>query len=194
MKLIVFLLAAGVFLSCRQPATRDKIVEPTKDSTEAHSNFFPVSSYIRGQIKGLKTDAANPLSVTTVNGQSDSSWLRLEQLDSIFKPFVEPVIDTANLIGFFSEKKFLDQSLDAFTFTYDPIGKLPDSMLLQHYDVYVNPETGFVKRVYLMKKTATGGEQQLTWLADNWAKIVDIRNDASGKPSVMKEQLIKWKF
>ena len=47
----------------------------------------------------------------------------------------------------------MDKTVDAFTFTYEPSGPVPDSLQLQRWDVYVEPESGKVKRVFMVKKS-----------------------------------------
>src|SRR6185369_3941275 len=106
-----------------------------------------------------------------INEHTDSTFLKFEDLDNQLKDFVHPVIDSANLTQLFTETKFVDQTINAITFTYDPKGDLPDSMPLRHWDVYLDPEKGNITRVYIVKKISENKIQQLTWLSDKWCKI-----------------------
>jgi hypothetical protein len=130
----------------------------------------------------------------TKNKQVDSSWLKAEHFEKEMAPFLASVIDTTNMAVYFSEKKFLDQTLNAYTFTYDPKVVLPDSMQLQHWDIYVDPVTNKVTRIYLIRKIANKKQQQLTWQSDKWCKVVTIATDATGKNFVEQEVFIKWDF
>jgi len=156
--------------------------------------FFPVTDFIKGQIAEIRTIGINPQKITVVNNKPDSTWLKMEELNTEFGPFLSPVIDSVNLTGLFAEKKFLDQTIDAFTFTYDPVKALPDSFLLQHWDVYVDPRSNTVRRVYLLKKTADHNILQLTWQTNKFCKLVSISKDAKGNDYVEKEITIKWDF
>lgn len=195
MKQIIFYsIAILLFTACNNnhehiPVSNDVSIQ---DSTTA--NFFPVTRFLKGQIREIKTGGTNPLSIVTIDKHTDSSWLKIEDLDKEFAPFLEPVIDTANLASLFTEKKFLDQTLNAFTFTYDAKGVLPDSMQLLHWDIYVTPESNKVKRIYLVKKLSADTQQQLTWVTDEWAKIVTIKSLPEGNTIIEKEQTIKWRF
>lgn len=166
---------------------------PTVEITET-PGFFPVTSYIKGQIAEIKNDGLAPVMITTANNKTDSLWLKMEQLDSVFAEFLTPEIDSANMVSFFKESKFHDQTLNSFTFTYEPVKELPATMPLKRWDVYVTPQTGTVKRIYIEKYSADRKDLQLTWQSDRSSRIVYFTTDAAGNPVVAKEVLVKWNF
>lgn len=192
MKNAVFFLIATLFiLSCNNDTTEaNKIVSVEETSTE----FFPVTAYLEGQISEVKNSGVNPLKITSADGKTDSVWLKQEEIESAFSEFVNPVIDTANLLEFFTESKFHDQTLNSFTFTYEPKRPLPATLSLKRWDVYVNPETNRVKRIYIEKSGSGTNQIQLSWLAGNNARVVYLSTDAPGTQKVIKEVLIKWNF
>ena len=167
------------------------------DSKQAPASFFPVTSYIKGQMLILDSMPVTPLLITTVKGKSDSAWLTKEKLKLFLQPFLNPVIGETNLMGFFKETRFNDQTLHAITFTYDPPGKLPDSMSIRHWDVYVDPDKGIVTKVYIVKQLKERDQQltrQLTWQTDKYAKITTLRNKQDGGLELLKEELCVWDF
>ena len=103
------------------------------------------------------------------------------------------MIDTANLKSLFKEEKFKDETINSFTFTYDPIPGKENNFAFTHWDVYVDPETNKVKRIYLNKNMASGTRLQLTWQSGKWCKIVTLK-DSSGTPVVAKEEKISWRY
>jgi len=133
---IFFLLSAGiiVLISCNNSSTSEAIKTEIKpDSLQPkRKSFFPVTSYIKGEIFGFKKDGINPIKHTTIKNHTDSVWLKIEEVEGAVKEFLYPEIDSLNLVSLFSEKSFLDQSVDSYTFTYDPDGTLPDTMTLKH--------------------------------------------------------------
>jgi hypothetical protein len=185
---ITFLFLVIVLFACNDG---ERIVATPQPAT-APAGFFPVTDFIKGQIAEIRSEGINPLLITSRNGKTDSSWVKVEAFDSLFAPFLQPEIDSANHTKFFSEKSFLDQTINAFTFTYDPIAPLPDTFQLQRWDVYIDPQKNTVTRIFLVKRS---GEQvtQLTWQADKWCKIVTINNGPKGS-TVNKDVLIKWDF
>lgn len=192
--MILFFFCAIIFLNaCKNKkqfaSVKESPAPPQTSISDTVSNFFPVTSYIKGEIYAIKTGSITPLRTVTVGNKTDTSWIKMNELDSAFSAFLTPVIDTANLKAIFSEKKFLDLTLNAFTFTYDPINERADSFAFKHWDVYVDPETGSVKRVYLVKKESNEIELQLTWQSGKWCKIITIKNMA-GKTTIEKEEKI----
>ncbi len=185
----VFFIAA--FVSCNSKTKKN---EPAATAEKEEASFFPVTNYIKGQIAEIKNIGITPVSFMSTGKKTDSVWLKTADFDTAFKEFVLPVIDSTNLEQFFSESKFADQTVDAYTFTYSPKANLPDSILLQRWDVYISPSSNTVKRIYIVKKTTEGKELQLTWQSGKWCKTICIAKDKTGKQFVEYEQTIKWSF
>ena len=182
----------AVLLSCTN-TPNSEVIKKEKEVPEKQS-FFPVTSYIKGELYNFKKDGINPLKYTTIKNHTDSVWLKIEDIDEAVKEFLYPEIDSVNLISFFTEKSFLDQSIGAYTFTYDANGLLPDTMPLKHWDVYIDPASGKVKRIYLVKDISKTKILQLTWVGGKWCKITTIITDQNGTSSVEKEEKITWDF
>lgn len=190
------ILTALVFITCFVACNQaDK---GTKSNTviadTAQQKFFPVTSFIKGEVYEIKKSGINPLKYTTQNNHTDSVWVKIEDLDSAISEFIHPVIDSANLTGLFTEKSFLDQSINAITLTYEAKAALPDTMKLRLWDVYIDPESQKVKRIYLVKEMNDGQTIQLTWLSNQWCKITSILTGKDGKSKVEKETKIIWGF
>lgn len=186
------IFAAYVLGSCSDsasPETKKQEKEPAKKQS-----FFPVTSYIRGQMYEIRTTGVNPLKYSTSNNHTDSAWLKIEELEEAVKEFLSPVIDSTNLVSLFTEKNFLDQTIAAYTFTYEPSGKLPDTMKLKHWDVHIDAETDKVKRIYMVKEISPSKTLQLTWQGGKYCKIVSIITDKNGNSSVEREEKIIWDF
>ena len=187
MKIIISLLACSLFVySCNDPA-KNAGSASTKGTTEKQ-RFFPLTAYLKGEIFNLKKSGINPLKYTTVNERTDSVWLKIEDLDAALQEFLQPEIDSANLITLFIEKSFLDQSLNAVTLTYEPVVELPDSMKLKRWDIYIDPKTNNVKRIYMVKEIDETKTLQLTWVSNQWCKIVSIVTDEMGVSKIEKEE------
>lgn len=190
-----FILAIGLFIlnSCSNSSKKNN----TSEEKTIVASFFPVTSFIKGQIIVLDSLPVTPLQITTIKGKSDSIWITKELMKKMLLPFITPVINETNLINFFTETKFKDQTLNAITFTYDPSRILPDSIPLRHWDVYVNPETGNVEKVYIVKTIKEQGQnltQQLTWQTNKLVKITTILNTTNGDQTLLKEVVFIWNF
>lgn len=157
------------------------------------SNFFPVTSFLKGEILDIKSSGLTLLRTITIKDKTDTSWVKIPDLDHAFAEFLSPSIDTANLKNIFTENKFLDQTLNAFTFSYDPLNERADTFAFKRWDVYVDPDNGKVTRIYLVKRLAADRELQLTWQSGKWYKIVTLQN-VSGKIIAEKEEKISRSY
>jgi len=168
-------------------------------SQEKPTTFFPVTDFLRGQLLALDSMPFTPLLYTTINGETDSAWLKKEQLKTFFAPFFTITIDSLNLLTYFKETKFNDQTVNAITLMYEPAKQLPDSMQLRKWNVYIDPITGKVRSLYIEKqykdRNLSNGQsytQQLFWTTDKSAKIITILNQPDGTSTVLKEEKIIW--
>ncbi|MES2430639.1 MAG: hypothetical protein V4556_06845 [Bacteroidota bacterium] len=199
MKITVVYLALliPIFVACKQNKTNTSAAIETQSDKEKIDSFFPVTSFLKGQLAILDSLPVTPLRTIVVNDKTDSAWVKREELHSLLQPFFFTEIKETNLTDLFRETSFKDQSLNAITFTYDPKKRLPDSLLLTHWDVYINPEPGTINKIYMVKKGVENNKnyiQQLTWETDKWAKIVTIFTDEKEKPLSIKEDKISWSF
>ena len=184
-----------ILLSCSNNNKRADA--PAIDSKNKIDSFFPVTSFIRGQILVLDSLPVNPLQLIIGPGKTDSVWITKKELKPLLQPFLTPVITETNLTKYFKEIRFNDQTLNAITFTYDPVRVIPDSIALRHWDIYINPETGFVTKIYLVKQLTENNQtltQQLTWQTDKQAKISTIVNKPDGNMELVKEVVFIWNF
>ena len=191
--MIRYLLATAIILlsACNNSTTQS--VSP-QTTTEEKPSFFPVTAYIKGQILEMREKGQTPIKYTSINEKTDSVMVKFEELNALCKEFLEPQIDSANLVDLFTESKFFDQTINAFTFTYEPKTQLADSLTLKRWDVYVDPETGKVKRVYIIKSAGQNKTLQLTWQSNEWFKTTTITTNADGTSAIEKEEKISWDY
>ena len=191
------ILAIAVFVLYSCSDNTQQISDSSNIAAKDSVSFFPVTSFIKGQILTLDSLPVTPLQLTTVKGRTDSIWVQKKDLRELLKPFLTPVIDEKSLIPYYKESRFTDQTINMVTFTYDPKNVLPDSLTILHWDVYINPETGNVTKVYIVKKLAQNNQlltQQLTWQTNKQAKIVTILNKPDGRMELLHEVLLTWDF
>lgn len=191
--LLVFFL---MFLLCCCSEKKSSTSQQTKKNSTDENTFFPVTEYIRGQLKEIESLPVTPLKIVTSNGIQDSIWMKKENIRAFAEPFLHPEIDTSNFKDLFIEKSFLDQTIDAFTFSYDPVDKLPDTLQLRRWDVYIDPKKNTIKRIYIIKESNNNGimqTTQLTWKSNKWCKITTITEQPGKQPDI-KEELMKWDF
>jgi hypothetical protein len=191
MNRIFFLIAyIFVFSSCHT-----KEVNPGEpEAKDSSQQFLPVTAFIYTELKDIDSLPITPLKIVTINGKSDSIWMKKSDLKTFAQPFLQPTIDSATLGRFFKETSFVDQTLNAITFSYDPKTVLPDSLTIKRWDVYLNTRTQEFEKAYIEKEANNNGNREkllLTWKAKHSCSITYIDEKAE---KVIKEEKMIWKF
>lgn len=162
--------------------------------SETHS-FFPVSNFIKGQVFDISNAGINPILYSSKNSIVDSVWLKQNEIEKAFEEYFSPFIDSSEYALFFSERKFLDESIGAITLSYDSNENTPDSIKWKHWDIYIDPETNLIKRIYLVKKINNTKTRQLTWIPGMSCRAITINEDIVNHQSVVEdEKIIKWNY
>jgi len=194
-----FLPAIFIFLTgCNTATNTTPVTTSVTTNTEAKKDsFFPVTSFIKGQLLLLDSLPVTPLHTTVINNKTDSVWIKKSELVALLQDFLSPEIKETNLINYFKETSFMDQTINAITFTYDPLPTLPDSISLRHWDIYIDPESDKISKIYLVKqfKEKEGiVTRQLTWKTNKWASINTIINMPNGNTALLKAEKFIWNF
>jgi hypothetical protein len=195
MKNIVFYFLGMIMIEGCNNGNKEQSNTAETDSTQVL--FFPVTSFIKGQMLQFDSLQLTPLQIVTQQKKVDSNWIKKENMQALLKDFISTEINSSNLLSYFTASKFNDQSTNAITFTYNPKKALPDSISLRHWDVYITPQTGQVRKVYMVKQIQINDSsytQQLTWETDKSARITTIQNLPDGLSNIVKDEKLIWKF
>lgn len=190
---ILILLSSLFFSACH--STKNQVITSTIDTGDVQS-IFPVTNFLKGQLLQIDSMEITPLKTVTIDGKTDSSWLKRSDIRPAVASFLTPWIDSATMSSLFSEKAFLDQTINSYTFSYDPKVKLPDSIHLTHWDVYMSPQTNKVTRIYMVKEKMendTDVTTQFTWFSNKWFSIRTISQSPGKKPEIKEEKMV-WDF
>jgi len=195
MKNILFYLLALVLFSGCSNNNKEQSTVTSTDTTQIL--FFPVTSFLKGQLLQFDSLPVTPLLIITQQKKADSNWVKKENIQAFLNDFTSIEINSSNMLPYFTASKFNDQSTDAITFTYRPKKILPNSISLRHWDVYITPQTGQVRKVYMVKQVMLNNQsytKQLTWETDKSARITTILNLPDGKSNIVKDEKLIWKF
>lgn len=165
-------------------------------SSPEKQSILPVTSFLKGQLLEIDSLPVTPLRIVTSNGKSDSTWLKRNDIRINAAPFLTPQIDSVTMHSLFSEKSFFDQTINEYTFSYDPKVKLPDSLHISHWDVYMDPQTNSITRVYMVKEKKENSinyTTQLTWVVNKWYSIRTIKEEEGKEPKINEVKMI-WDF
>jgi hypothetical protein len=167
------------------------------ESNQAVKGFFPITSFLKGQLITLDSLPITLMHTITINKKTDTIWLKKQEIRPLLQPFISDEITATNMAPFFTETKFKDETINAITYTYRPTNTLPDSIALRHWDMYINPETGSIQKIYLVKEKIDKDKTytfQLIWQTNKWAKITTLLKNKNGLNEVVKEEKITWAF
>ena len=108
----VLVTLAIVLLSCNSSTDSNKAESPKEENKKP--SFFPVTSYLKGELYNMEKSGINPLKYTTIKNHTDSVWLKLEEVNNAVKEFLQPEIDSVNLVNLNSDNPFVAWSLVVF--------------------------------------------------------------------------------
>lgn len=187
---LVFLILFIFFTGRCTNNHSSSIAGQTKESMDDQS-FFPITQFIKGQLREIDSLPVTPLKIVTLNGREDSQWLKKENIRAFSEPFLQTEIDSAYLNRFYEKKTFMDQTINAITLTYDAKNTSTDFKTLV---VYISPQSNKVTRIYMVKElTGREGHQtiQLTWTTNHWCKMTTI-TEMENMPPIVKEEKLIW--
>lgn len=183
------------FSSCEQKSVSepaDSNAFENMDTSKVSPTFFPVHTFILGEMELLKQKNKKIYRVEKQNGVSDSVSIGFKEWEKEMKVLFSPVIDSVSLSSFFVENKFMDQSIGSITLTYEPSENKPDSISWKNWFVYINPENQEVSRIYMVKKNGKHTVDQITWIPGKFCKVITVNEDPNCKLNKTKEQMFTW--
>lgn len=183
-------------VSCNTIADKDKaaITDQHGSSSENKEtvSFFPLTNFIQGQLTEIKQSGINPIKFDNAESK-DSTWIKIENLESEFSDLLEPVIDSSSMSRYFKETSFLDETLNTVTLTYDPKGVLPPDIPWLHWDIYINPENNKISRIYMVKKIADDIRKQITLIPGISCRMLTLNEKSKNiKSAIISDILIEW--
>ena len=182
------LLVVILFMSCTIKKNENNISEKVNSA----SSFFPVTDFIKGEINKIKTLGKNPIKYSYEKGIAiDSNWIKLESIHNEFLDFTSTKIDSLNDAKSYLESAFFDNTINAYTFSYDLKENHSVISPWKHWDIYINPESNRVSRIYLVKQIDSITTKQLTWIPEKSCKIITIKS-VENTTDIVDEISIKW--
>ena len=180
-----------IFVCLIASCSQNKSEKSTTAQPASDASFFPVGNYLLGDIESIKHQGISPKYAHVKNGISDSAFIQLQQIDSCLSDFLSPMIDSIGMNSWVKESKFYDESIASFTLSYDVQKDFFEKTAWRKWDVYVDPESQKVDRIFLVKNISDSTIAQLTWIPKSYAKIVIINNQNS---SVVEEKTFFWNY
>jgi hypothetical protein len=171
----LFLILCFAFIGC-------------KSATETEAkNFIDVSSYLKGQLAYLDTVPYAFLKLTLKDTlYSDSVYLTKKEVNEIISLFLVKELEKKEFEKGFNETTFLDGTINTLTLTYQPKNTIE---IIQRVDIYVNPETEQIAKIYIVRKKDLVS-QQLLWKHNSSFTLITTTMDKQNNQEVKTEKVI----
>jgi hypothetical protein len=187
MKKLFIVITALLLAACNNPSGHQE-TKMTNDNQE----YFPVTSFLSGQVNMVDSLQLPVLRFTTINGVTDTVLLSIAEFRALAQEFLKP--DFSELHEHYTEAGFADQSIPSVTLTYST----PDKALeLKRVDVIIDPKPEFgdkVKSIYMEKiihKDDTLITKKLYWKTNKNFQIITSKQTGE-LPAINSHIKVSW--
>ncbi len=128
--------------------------------------FYPVSNFIKDQIRYVDLRNFTIYKITTINGKRDSAALTKDQFIQWASLFLDKDISSPKTASQYKESVFSDLSTGSVTLNYTPVNR---EAIIQNIDVLLSTETNLVKRIFIktvFERGDTTVTEQYSWKTD----------------------------
>ena len=184
MRILLIVLGIGIWAAgCKQ-----------KKEDDSNNGFFPVSSFLKSQVKDIDTSVYPLMKIVTVDSVSDTSYIKREQFKTYASDFLSiPDISSEELKEGYTESKLYDETLKRAVLTYMP--KSPEAPIRRE-EVMIVPDDqtgGRVKSIFisrLMNSKDSSVEKKMYWQVDKRFQIATIVQKPNQPEKIQVLQII----
>jgi len=166
-----------------------------EQTAEDESSFFPIKSYIQSQVAHIDTSIYNIRKITTINNQSDTTFIKREEFRALAKDFLDiPDISQRKWRDDYNETKIFDETLNSAILTYTP--KDLEDAEIRRQEVIIHPDAAEgeqVKTIFIEQSIEKGTstiQKKMLWQVDKWFRIVTITQKLNEPEKVETLQVI----
>lgn len=156
--------------------------------------YFPVLSYIKSQVAHVDTSLYKIVQVKTLNGQSDTIFLKREDFKHAAKDFLTlPDIASSKWQDNYQESQLYDQDLKTVVLNYMPKNNEGE---IRRQDVIISPNSqqgDEVKTIYIERRVQAGKDEvqkKMTWEVNKRFKITSIMHHENGTEEIETAEVI----
>lgn len=157
-------------------------------------SYFPVLSYIKSQVAHVDTSLYKIVQVKTINGRSDTVFLRREDFKHAAKDFLTlPDIASSKWQDDYQESQLYDQDLKSVVLNYTPKNNEGE---IRRQDVIISPNSqqgDEVKTIYIERRMQDGNDEvqkKMTWEVNKRFKITSISQEKNGTEKIEIAEVI----
>ena len=191
-----FVMATGLFLfflACgekNRSSDADPKTATVEDTTQAASQYFPVSAFLKGEIAYVDSLPVGIMKYTSRESRQDSGYIKIEEFHKLAQEFLPSEMNDSQFVKEFQETSFMDKSTNIATFMY---GSKNEKIPVRRVDIVTakGPIYDEVKSIYIEKNYQQGDSffiKKLFWRPKRNFQIVTLKSKGSEKP---QNELIK---
>jgi hypothetical protein len=150
---------------------------------ENNSEFFPVSSFIKGQVADVDNSIYPIYKIETIDGKTDSGYIAKEEFRKYAKDFIDmPDITQKKWKGDYLESKLYDEDLNSVVLSYN-LKDETEKAEIRKQEVIIEPnqEEGDKVRTIIidkfLEKKNEAERKHMLWQVDKRFQIVTISNN-----------------
>jgi hypothetical protein len=167
-----------------------------KEKPENATEFFPLSSFLKGQVKNVDTSLYRIMKIESKDGRTDTSYIRREDFSKAASDFTNlPDIGSDKYYEDYVESQMYDEALESFILTYTT--KEEDNEI-QRADIMLgraNEEgTNDVKTIILRtleNKGKTSIEKNMVWYVDRKFTVI-TKTFTKDQPEKINKLEVVW--
>lgn len=172
--------------SCKNNAANDS----------ADGTYFPVVSFLKGQVLDIDTSLYRIVKIETINGVAQTSYIKREDFRKVAKEFLTlPDITSKRLKKHYEETKMFDDALNSVVLTYTTSEA---DLTVRREDVVLNPTnasgnsevtTIIVNTLQNLENTTI--EKNMVWYVNKRFTIV-TKTQTATQPEQIKKVEVIW--
>jgi len=167
-----------------------------KNEDEKEASFFPVVSFIKGQVKNIDTSLYRIVKVETIDTTKQTSYIKREDFRKYAKDFLElPDIASSKWKDDYQETKMFDDALNQVILSYTTSN---EDAPVRREDVMLNPtnESGNSEVKNIIINTLEQGkdssiERNMVWYAGKRFTII-TKIQKANQPEKIKKLEVIW--
>ncbi len=144
------------------------------ENSKSEKEFYPVIAFIRSELDKLDS---MPLAVFTYREEGDlrdTQIISKQSFRQSAEGYFNPDISQTHLKGKYTEKVFMDATINRITLSYDTDD---ESAEVKKINVLIEPESEKIKSIYLEKRLVSGDTiqiQKMIWSSGRQLQVTTI--------------------
>ena len=186
---LFLILGMGTILSgCKSnPASN---AASQQDTSASNKEYYPISGYIKNQLKWLDSVPLAIIKYTTRDHHTDTSIVEKTDFNTIAEDLSLPDISSSILKKQYDEVSFIDASIGTISLTYSATN---DTALIRKADVLLDQNSTAVRTIYLEKISRISDStctRKILWTANKNCLVTTIIQKPGSPESILEEKYV----